>query len=95
MEEHSEDSPEILVAALLREGHLDRAATALIGALDTPKSRAQALEYLQIYRTPPTLPVNVEMEADRTRLLARADVQAAVARVGRVLQHDVFKVSGI
>ncbi|NYZ61568.1 hypothetical protein [Luteimonas deserti] len=94
MEAHAEDSPEILVNALLREQQVDRAAAALIKALDTPSRRAEALESLQVFRMPPALPESAALETGRARLLTRPDVQQAVARAGRILQHDVFALSG-
>ena len=89
------DSREIVVAELLRAGDIERAATELIRSLEDPATRAQALESVQQFRTPVPLPANVEMEAHRATLLARADVKAAIARVGRTLQPGVFNITGI
>lgn len=93
--DHRADSREIVVTELLRVNDLDRAAAELIRALDDPENRAEALEFAQDFQVPRTLPANAEVHANRAELLARADVQAAIGRVGRVLQHGVFNVSGI
>lgn len=89
------DARSIVVEELLRAGDLDRAAAELVRALEDPESRAQALESVQQFRRSMPLPAFPDMETRRTTLLARADVQAAIARVGRALRHDVFNVSGI
>ena len=93
--DHRADSREIVVNALLRANDIERAASELIRALEHADDRAKALEYVQEFRTPMALPAQEELRANRTHLLARADVQAAIDRVGRVLRHEVFDVSGI
>ena len=89
------DSREIVVAELLRAGDIERAATELVRSLEDPATRAQALESVQQFRTPVPLPANAALEANRATLLARPDVRAAIAQVGRVLRPGVFDVTGI
>ncbi|MFC0679561.1 hypothetical protein ACFFGH_17125 [Lysobacter korlensis] len=93
--DHRADARGIVVDELLRAGDVDRAAAELIRSLDDPRSRAQALESVQQFRAPLPLPAFPQMDANRAKLVARADVQAAVGRVGRALRHEIFNVSGV
>lgn len=92
---HRSDSHTLLILALLREGRLDEAAAGLIAQLEDEKERATGLEFVQQFRTGPQLPGNRALATVRLALLARADVRAAVERVGRAGVHEVFDVTGI
>ena len=87
---HRKDSQIQLLGALLEAGHLDDAAITLIEVLSSPFDRAEVLEWLQDYRRPESLPGDVQARARREALLARADVQGAVARFGRIDQYDIY-----
>lgn len=92
---HRSDSELIVLEALLREGRLDEAARALIGLLEGPETRGEALYFVQGFRRGPELVGIRALNANRRAMLAREDVQDAVAGVGRSGVHDVFDVAGI
>ncbi|MEG0182461.1 MAG: hypothetical protein RR704_03245 [Stenotrophomonas sp.] len=77
---------------LLEEGDLDGAAAVLIEQLRSPLERGDALASLQDLRVYPSLPGDVRIDANWRALKQRADVQAEVARVGRIERYDL--VSG-
>lgn len=92
---HRRDSRGIVLEALLREGRLDDAAEELITQLDEPEGRDDALEFVQEFRRAPELVGSRGLRRNWRKLVARKDVQAAVARVGRMGRHGVYDVSGI
>lgn len=76
--------PTLYLQALLVAGDVDQAARRLVGQLADETARSEALYFLQGLRSPPVLPGDVAFRANREALLARADVRAAVQRVGRI-----------
>ncbi|WP_049458371.1 hypothetical protein [Stenotrophomonas maltophilia] len=72
---------------LLEQGDLDGAAAVLIGQLRSPVDRGETLASLQDMRTYPSLPGDVRIDAAWRALKQRADVQAEVARVGRIERY--------
>jgi len=78
---------------LLDEGNLDGAAAVLIEQLRSPTDRGEALASLQDMRTYPSLPGDVKIDAAWRALKQRADVQAEVARVGRIERYDLVSAS--
>ncbi|MCD9028826.1 hypothetical protein LDO26_11470 [Luteimonas sp. BDR2-5] len=83
------DSARHYLAALLLRGDIERAAAALRDMLDDIDARDDALDWVQDYRRPPPLPGDVPYRERRTELLARDDVQQAVAAVGRIERHPI------
>jgi hypothetical protein len=77
--------------ALLWAGRVDEAAATLIARLRDPALRGEALVELQDYREPPTLPGERRLTASWDAVRARADVQAAVAAVGRIETYPIFE----
>jgi tetratricopeptide (TPR) repeat protein len=77
------DAEDTWITAMLETGDLDAAARRLIVQLEDPHQRGAALLGVQTYRPLPATPVMQEREAQRQRLFARADVAAAIERVGR------------
>ncbi|KAG1474134.1 hypothetical protein G6F54_014314 [Rhizopus delemar] len=71
---------------LLEQGDLDGAAAVLIEQLRSPVDRGETLASLQDMRTYPSLPGDVRIDAAWRALKQRADVQAEVARVGRIVR---------
>jgi hypothetical protein len=78
---------------LLDEGNLDGAAAVLIEQLRSPIDRGETLASLQDMRTYPSLPGDVKIDAAWRALKQRADVQAEVARVGRIERYDLVSTS--
>ncbi|MDO8296766.1 MAG: hypothetical protein Q7T19_10055 [Caulobacter sp.] len=79
-----DENPGALSQALICMNRLDEAAALLIWRLRTPEHRSGALDPFWIARPPPFVPPWLaRFESRRQALLARPDVQAALARVGR------------
>jgi hypothetical protein len=95
LRKHREDSHEIWIWALVEADRMDEAASALVTALADPESRDEMLWAIQRYREPEPLPAFVAAQARWRALLARDDVLAAVARVGRIEQQPIFASGGI
>lgn len=83
------DAPLFHREMLLEEGDLDGAAAVLIEQLRSPIERGEALASLQDMRTYPSLPGDVKIDAAWRALKQRADVQAEVARVGRIERYEL------
>ena len=92
---HSKDAPSAYYeSALAMTGRIEKAARLLIRRLQDPLTRRDALADVQNYHDPP-MPPFVEAQNDRwNKLLKRADVQAAIARVGRVLDVPLPSAGG-
>lgn len=75
---------------LLEEGDLDGAAAALIGQLQSTDDRNEALLDLQDMRVYPSLPSEVEIDARWRQLKQRAEVRAAIAKVGRIERYALY-----
>ncbi len=78
---------------LLDEGNLEGAAAVLIEQLRSPDDRGETLASLQDMRTYPSLPGDVKIDAAWRALKQRADVQAEVARVGRIERYELVSSS--
>lgn len=78
---------------LLEEGDLDGAAAVLIEQLRSPVERSETLASLQDMRTYASWPGDVRIDAAWRALKQRADVQAEVARVGRIERYDLVSTS--
>lgn len=85
---HSADAPGVMIDALMCAGDIEGAANAIVSQLNDPDQRSATLLRLQIFADPrhPATKSDFErtMEAGLDALRARADVQAAVAKVGRI-----------
>lgn len=92
---HRRDGEPVLLEATLRAGRLEEAARIVIEQLEGPGTRHEALAFVQQFRRAPELPGNRDLRAHYLALLARPDVRAAVERVGRFGEHDVFDQTGI
>lgn len=78
------ENPGALSQALICMDRLDEAAALLIWRLQTPEHRGGALDPFWASRPPPVVPPWLaRFEGRRQTLLARPDVQAALAKVGR------------
>ena len=85
-----EANPVIYRQALLIDNRMDEAAASLIGQLQDPMERGSALRDLQDMREGAPLPANVELDARYKELAHRADVQAALNKVGRIDHYPLF-----
>jgi hypothetical protein len=87
--------PSAYTDALLCAGDQDGAAARTIARLDDPTTRADALVELQDYLPSPNqTPVRRAIDARRAALKARADVQAAANRWGRILSWPTLPPQG-
>jgi hypothetical protein len=89
MREHREDSPRMLLEALVRMQLFDEAASELMAWLADPQTRGEALLEVQQYVEVPQPAAEREMRQRYEQLLQRDDVSAAIARVGRVEQVPI------
>ncbi|HDS0948335.1 TPA: hypothetical protein QDZ34_000724 [Stenotrophomonas maltophilia] len=79
--------PSHYLEVLLAEDRQDDAAAVLIGLLRSPHDRGIALTALQDYKRHPSLPGNAGADNTWRAVKQRADVQAEVARVGRIERY--------
>jgi hypothetical protein len=75
--------------ALVILGNLDEAARVLMGELDDPMFRTEALHSMQRFSSGTKTLQPPRWEANWKQLRERPDVKAAVARVGRVFDYDL------
>ncbi|HET6554601.1 MAG TPA: hypothetical protein VFG49_13825 [Dyella sp.] len=89
MREHRNDAIATWQAALLQTGDMDGAATLLIERLGSEAWRSDALSEMQQYAPIQTTPMDAERMKRWRAVIARPDVQKALAKVGRV---ETFKL---
>lgn len=89
MRENQLDALSTFQSALLSANALDEAASLLVRRLKDPALRADALAEVQDYRLPPMTPADRTVRQRRQVLMARNDVKAAVAEVGRLEQFSI------
>ena len=95
LREHQADAPAALQDALICEGDLQAAARLYIERLSDPDRRTSALAELQDYATPPVMtPLQQAAIRRREQLRRRPDVQAAIARVGRIEHYNLLPTPG-
>jgi hypothetical protein len=87
MREHELDAAATLQAALIETGRHDEAAKVLARRLADPSRRGGTLEELQGYYQPPGTKVQAQWRKQWKVFLARRDVRATVAKVGRIEQY--------
>jgi tetratricopeptide (TPR) repeat protein len=91
--EHQKDSLETAQSILLEAGDVEGAATLLITRLRDPDDRSTALAEIQDYAAPPRTERRKALHALHENLLARADVVAAIAEVGRREKFPIYSLS--
>lgn len=84
MREHRADAPSAYQWALLETGDMEAGAAWLIERLQDRRWRGDALVDMQTYPAVPMMPRQAIRLARWGELLARADVRAALDRVGRI-----------
>lgn len=82
------------VKGALLAGRLDDAAREVIARLDSPEDRDRQLYELQSFRQVASTSAVISLRQRYAELVARPDVQAAIARVGRIERHDLFSDGG-
>lgn len=94
LQQHRTDDIATWERALLRHGDLDAAAALLIQRLNAPDWRSGALvEMQQHYVHIEQTPIMKTMDQRWNAVTARPDVQAALAKVGRVERFDVVALA--
>lgn len=83
LREHRDAAEGTWQLVMIDAGDLDGAAALLISRLRDPEKRYEALGEVQQYKPLPRLPKQAEEEARWEKLVAREDVAAAIAEVGR------------
>jgi tetratricopeptide (TPR) repeat protein len=81
---HRADSPSDYEYALMLMNQPDRAAEELIAQLRDADDRQNALRFVQTYAPVTGTARELDLDARRRAVIARADVQAAIRKVGRV-----------
>ena len=90
LREHHEDAENTWQYVMLESGDEDGAAAGLIARLKDTELRGEALKTVQIYPDSPRTP-RMQAEHDRwQKLIARADVRAAIDQVGRVEKVPMY-----
>ncbi|NEX94047.1 hypothetical protein [Caulobacter sp. 17J65-9] len=90
---HADDNPAAHTRALLCAGDVDGAAASYKRRLADPEQRADALAALSQFDPPPVTAPGVKAAAERlAQVRARPDVQAAIAKAGRVERVPLVSV---
>lgn len=89
LREHRADAIATWQDALLLHGDLDAAATLLIERLDNPAWRNDALVAMQQYANGRLTPMEERIHQRWASITARADVQTAMRKVGRVERFGI------
>jgi hypothetical protein len=92
IKEHRLDAPRTYEDALLRMNDLDTAAKWLIERLEDKDLRSAALLTVQEYAVPRETTRQTESRKRRREMMARADVQAEMQKVGRV---ESYRIEGL
>lgn len=91
LREHHDDADDTWLQVLLDSGDLEGAAAQLIAQLKDAEKRGAALAEVQDFRRPPVLPRMQESRERWSKLLARADVTAAINEVGRRERQPLYR----
>jgi hypothetical protein len=89
LEDHRTDAPNTYADAQILVNDLDRAAKLLIDRLQDVDQRTAALLSVQTYGSGRETPRTLKFHARRRAMLARADVQEAIRKVGRVESYHL------
>jgi hypothetical protein len=89
MKEHRLDAPRTYEDALLRMNDAEAAAKWLIEQLESQDLRSSALLSIQQYAVPIETARQTELRRRRSELMARADVQTEIEKVGRIESYKI------
>jgi hypothetical protein len=92
LRQHRDDAEDTWQLAMLDAGDFDGAAALLIARLRDPEKRYEALGEVQEYLPLPRLPKQAEFLKRWEGLVARDDVTAAIAEVGRREKVPMYDV---
>lgn len=84
LRDHEADGPRLLEETLVTLGRFDEAAKVLIGELDDPIFRIEAMHAMQEFDEGKEPPWAITQRSTWKKMLARDDVKAAIARHGRI-----------
>jgi hypothetical protein len=91
LKDHADDGQNSYKYALICANDTEAYAKALIADLEDPERRADALFDLQNFKTWPSHGPWAHERGERTeRIMARADVKAEVAKVGRIETYPIY-----
>jgi hypothetical protein len=93
LEENAGDSPRLVFVAAICAGDMEHAAGVIIRLLNDPRKRSDVLMSLQDHASPKKSKATADSELRDKRLhelLARRDVQEAIATFGRILTLPVL-----
>lgn len=89
LQTHQEDAEDTYQEALIHSGKLDEAAKRYIARVEAPETRSDALLEAQNFIDLPTTDAMTKWKLQWKALLARADVQQAINKVGKVERYAV------
>jgi tetratricopeptide (TPR) repeat protein len=89
MKEHRVDAPRAYEDALLLTNNIETAAKWLIERLDDKDQRSAALLSVQEYAVPRETTRQMELRKRKREMIARADVQTEIQKVGRIEKYDL------
>ena len=89
IQDHKDDAPQTVAEELVRAGKPAEAAAILIARLTNPDTRFESLMNLQDYELPPGPPLDMEWRSRWRAMIARRDVQKALAKVGKIEHYDL------
>ncbi len=89
LHELRDDAPMPYLDALIQDDQ-EAALRFMQELLDSPTKRNQALDWAQDCRQPDALPGQIAARQREADFLGRADVRAAIEKVGRIQRYDVY-----
>jgi tetratricopeptide (TPR) repeat protein len=89
LREHHKDAEASFQEELIMAGELEQAASFLVDRLKDPRRRSEALLELQQFIDLPATPRDKVLQRRWESVVARADVQAAIAKVGKVERFNI------
>jgi transglutaminase-like putative cysteine protease len=89
--DHRSDSPASYEQALISANRLDEAARVLIGRLEDPSQRIDALMEVQDYKAFPLPPRARKIRLRWESVIQRPDVRAAIERVGNIGSYPLIR----
>lgn len=92
LKDHQRDSPGTYQWALARQNDVGAGARLLIARLKNPKQRTDALADVQTYAQLQEPPRAEQWKANFAAVVARPDVQRAIAKFGRIGRYDIVSI---
>lgn len=89
LREHQADAPGTLQATLVEVGGMTEASGLIVARLEDPRRRSEAILEVQHFAAHAETPRMTEWRTRWDAMVARPEVQAAIAKVGRVERFDM------